>query len=681
MNIDDPRITAYALNELQGQEKIDFEKELEQYPEILEEIEIIRAFTGELSDELQQEEILELSEEIREVILNEAKPISVVNFRRRWVQVAAAVVVVACIGIWFANQAPPEPKTVVLEMEHKVNLSTELSQDSEVSEPSLLKDTVAIADSLNEHSADMFAPSIPSRNMPRAKAKKESSIPAYKPTEADISYSIAPSMPKPNPPVGEKYGKYQENNFATVLEKPLSTFSIDVDTASYSNVRSRIMQGYLPNPDSVRIEELINYFHYQYQNPKKGHPFSTSIEVADSPWSEGNKLIRIGLQGKVIKNENRPQSNLVFLLDVSGSMSDFNKLPLLKLGLMDMVMKLNEKDHVGIVVYAGSAGVVLQPTRCDEAGKEKVLEALTRLQSGGSTNGEGGIREAYRLVEKNFIKGGTNRVILATDGDFNVGTSNRDELVKLVKQKAKSKAYLTVLGFGHGNLNDYMMEEISNQGNGNYFFIDNAKESTRVLCQKISGTLVTIAKDVKIQVEFNPALIHSYRLVGYDNLKLRDEDFNDDKKDAGEIGAGHQVTAIYEIVPKGSANAKPNVDALKYQTTAKVDTEQKEKVKENTKGKYADELMTVKLRYKSPEGGPSSLMTFPLKNTIESFKEASPSLRFATSVAAYGMLLKQSQFAGDVTYSSILEWIEQIPNLDDDQKEFLRLVKRTKELN
>ena len=483
--------------------------------------------------------------------------------------------------------------------------------------------------------------------------------------------AVAPISPVPVEGNTERYGQYLENTFGLVNESPLTTFSIDVDTASYTNLRRKLLDGYFPHKDAVRIEEMINYFDYDYPQPEVGRPFSVNTEVAASPWTEGNKLVRIGLQGKEVKVEKRPSSNLVFLIDVSGSMSSSDKLPLLKEGFQKMVSQLNEKDRVAIVVYAGNAGVVLEPTICDQRGRDLVIGALGRLNSGGSTNGAGGINEAYRLVQKNFIQGGTNRVILATDGDFNVGVSHDQGLIGLVQEKAKEKAYLTVLAFGQGNLNDRMMEEISNKGNGNYFYIDSAKEGTKVLCEKISSTLVTIAKDVKIQVEFNPALVHSYRLIGYDNRKLKNEDFNDDKKDAGEIGAGHNVTAIYEIVPVGSANARPKVDGLKYQP---------KKVEEPVKevNEFTDELLTVKLRYKSPEGGPSTLIKHPVKNKNAKFNDASKDFIFSSSVAAFGMLLKSSEYCGDATFSDVEKWIanNKATKSDEEREELLSLVRK-----
>ena len=490
--------------------------------------------------------------------------------------------------------------------------------------------------------------------------------------------AVAAPIPNGRPIEGntERYGQYLENTYQIASKEALSTFSIDVDTASYTNIRRKLQNGYFPHKDAVRIEEMINYFDYDYPQPEAGRPFSVTTEVADCPWNPGNKLVKIGLQGKEVKVDKRPSSNLVFLIDVSGSMSSSDKLPLLKEGFQKMVAQLNEKDRVGIVVYAGNAGVVLEPTVCDERGRDLVIGALARLNSGGSTNGAGGINEAYKLVQKNFIPGGTNRVILATDGDFNVGVSHDKGLIGLVKEKAKEKAYLTVLGFGQGNLNDRMMEEISNKGNGNYYFIDSAKESTKVLCEKISSTLVTIAKDVKIQVDFNPDNVHSYRLVGYDNRRLKNEDFNDDKKDAGEIGAGHSVTAFYEIVPVGSANARPKVEGSKYTPV------EKEEEAPAVKRVFSDELLTVRLRYKSPEGGPSTLVKYPVKNNSSKFSDASKDFIFSSSIAAFGMVLKGSEYVGETTYADIDRWISQSKSTkeNEDRVELLDLVRQAQRM-
>lgn len=441
---------------------------------------------------------------------------------------------------------------------------------------------------------------------------------------------------------GDKYDFIVEKSFVPVREQPLSTFSIDVDTASYSKTRMHLLQqNSLPPADAVRIEELVNYFDYDYSPPVGNEPFSVNVEVASAPWHPQHRLARIGLKGRELQQQ-RPSSNLVFLLDVSGSMDYHNKLPLVKEGLRMLTSHLGENDRVAIVVYAGAAGLVLPPTHGDN--KHRIFDALDQLHAGGSTNGGQGIELAYHVATQNFIKGGVNRVILCSDGDFNVGTTSTGALVRLAEQHAKAGVFLSVLGFGMGNHNDAMMEELSNKANGNYAFIDSEAEARKVLCDQINSTLVTIAKDVKIQIEFNPAHVAAYRLIGYENRHLEAHEFNDDKKDAGEIGAGHTVTALYEIVPVGEAGDTgiPTIDPLKYQTTQS----------ENTDG---DELMTVKLRYKQPDGHKSQLIVAPVKNTPVQFEQATSDFRFASAVAAFGMLLRKSEHLPNANYASILE--------------------------
>ncbi|HYH86873.1 MAG TPA: VWA domain-containing protein, partial [Pyrinomonadaceae bacterium] len=363
----------------------------------------------------------------------------------------------------------------------------------------------------------------------------------------------------------EAYAKIDENPFLEAARAPLSTFSIDVDTASYSNTRRFLTEGRLPPKDAVRIEELVNYFSYDYPQPAGSAPFSVTTEVAECPWNAKHKLVHIGLQGKRVSNEDMPPANLVFLLDVSGSMNAPDKLPLVKSALRMLTGQLGARDRVAIVVYAGSSGLVLDSTPGDRKGE--IVGALERLQAGGSTNGGDGIQLAYRVAQDNFIQGGTNRVILATDGDFNVGVTGDDALVRLIEEKRRGGVFLSVFGFGTGNLNDSMMEKLADKGNGNYAYIDGDAEARKALGEQVGGTLVTIAKDVKIQVEFNPRLVAGYRLIGYENRLLADRDFNDDTKDAGEIGAGHTVTALYEIVPAGQKVENPGIDELKYAQT------------------------------------------------------------------------------------------------------------------
>lgn len=440
----------------------------------------------------------------------------------------------------------------------------------------------------------------------------------------------------------EQYDAISENVYKWAKQTPLSTFSIDVDAASYSNVRRMIMDGALPPVDAVRVEEMINYFTYDYSQPTNGHPFSVETEVAQAPWNPSHQLVQIGIQGEQIDADNLPPSNLVFLLDVSGSMGSHDKLPLLKKGFKLLVNQLREEDYVSIVVYAGSSGLVLPPTSGYE--KDTILEALDRLQSGGSTAGAQGIKQAYDVALKNFREDANNRVILATDGDFNVGVSSDKALVKLIEEKRDHGIFLSVLGFGTGNLKDSKMEKIADHGNGNYYYIDNLLEAKKVLVSEMGGTLHTIAKDVKIQVEFNPANVQAYRLIGYENRLLADEDFNDDKKDAGELGSGHTVTALYEVVPVGATidSGLLDVDPLKYQTP-----------KTPTQG-LSDEIMTVKLRYKEPQGDSSELITHVIKTT-EVNETLSENLSFSAAVASFGMLLRDSKFKGDATFDLVDE--------------------------
>ncbi|MCH8047648.1 MAG: VWA domain-containing protein [Planctomycetes bacterium] len=470
---------------------------------------------------------------------------------------------------------------------------------------------------------------------------------------------------------GDRYATINDNPFLTTSKHPLSTFSIDVDTASYANTRRFLMESdMIPPAGSVRIEELVNYFTYDYPQPKADVPFSAHLEVAGCPWSAKHRLVRVGLRGKQIDRGQRPPSNLVFLLDVSGSMQSPDKLPLLVQGMMLLVDNLAATDRVAIVVYAQNTGLVLPSTPGDEKGA--IRSALSQLRAGGSTAGGDGIRLAYRVAKENLIKGGVNRVLLCTDGDFNVGTSNTAELVELVEKQAKGGVQLSVLGFGRGNLNDAMMEEISNKGDGNYSYIDSFSEARKVLGEQMSGTLVTIAKDVKIQIEFNPARVAGYRLIGYENRRLADEDFNDDTKDAGEIGAGHTVTALYEIVPAGQQVSAGSVDKLKYQSEGKL-----------TGAADSDELLTLKIRYKDPDAPQSKLLEFTAQDDGKAFAKASRDFQFASAVASFGMLLRNSPHKGDATYDAVLEIAGSAVGQDEHKyrAEFLQMVRRAKRIS
>ncbi len=470
-----------------------------------------------------------------------------------------------------------------------------------------------------------------------------------------------------NPSI-EEYNKIHENGFKPAKNEPLSTFSIDVDRASYSNVRRFLNLGQKVQPDAVRIEEMINYFDYDYPKPKNDHPYSITTEFSECPWQPNHKLLHFGLQGKKIPMDNLPPSNIVFLLDVSGSMNEENKLPLLKSSIKLLVNNLRQVDKISIVVYAGAAGMVLQPTAGSD--KAKILEAIDNLQAGGSTAGGAGIELAYKTAGENFVKGGNNRIILCTDGDFNVGVSNQNELEDLIIKKRESGVYLTCLGFGMGNYKDNKIETLANKGNGNYSYIDNIQEANKTLVTEFGGTLFTIAKDVKVQIEFNPSVVQAYRLVGYENRLLNNEDFKDDKKDAGEMGAGHTVTVIYEIIPVG-VNSKwvKEIDSLKYQ---------------NNQIKPGDikEVATVKTRYKKPDGNTGIDFNIPVENKIIPFEKTSDNYRFSASVAMFGMLLKNSEYKGTATYYKVTELAEKSKGKDSEgyKSEFVRLVKIAKTL-
>lgn len=447
---------------------------------------------------------------------------------------------------------------------------------------------------------------------------------------------------------GESYTRIIENEMKEVAREPLSTLSIDVDTASYANVRRFLNQNMTPPPDAVRIEELVNYFPTDEEGPAHGakEPFGVRIELAPCPWQPVHRLARIAIKGREM-DRNRKPSNLVFLVDVSGSMSEPAKLPLVQQSLRMLTEQLGEGDHVTMVVYAGSSGVVLPPTSGEK--KAEILVAIDRLSAGGSTHGSAGIKLAYEQAVAGFIKGGVNRVILCTDGDFNVGVSSPEELEKLIKHKAKTGVFLSVLGFGSGNLKDRTMETLADKGNGNYAYIDSLSEARKVLVEQMSGTLDTIAKDVKIQVEFNPALVRSYRLIGYENRLLAKEDFNDDTKDAGEIGAGHSVVALYEVVPAtlpAGAESRPAVDSLKYQTPAVAPAQL-------AKAAQSGEVMTVKLRYKEPDSSLSKLIEAPVKDEGKTLTASSSEYKFSAAVAGFGLLLRDSAYKGTLSWETV----------------------------
>jgi len=482
-----------------------------------------------------------------------------------------------------------------------------------------------------------------------------------------MSVQVAP------PPVAdnESYKGINENGFKTVESEPLSTFSVDVDAASYSNVRRFINNGQLPPADAVRIEEMINYFHYNIAGPTNNEPVAIHTELSAAPWNSNHRLLRIGLKAKTIANDKLPASNLVFLIDVSGSMYEPNKLPLVQSSLKMLVNQLRPQDRVAIVVYAGAAGVVLPATSGDK--KTTINNAIDNLQAGGSTAGGAGIKLAYKIAMENFMKGGNNRVMLATDGDFNVGASSDDDMEKLIEKERESGISLSVLGFGMGNYKDSKMETLADKGNGNYAYIDNITEARKTLISEFGGTLFTIAKDVKLQVEFNPGKVQAYRLLGYENRALNKEDFNNDKKDAGDMGSGHTVTAFYEIIPAGvKDDYSGSVDPLKYQ-----------KPKPLPYSSSSDEMLTIKFRYKQPTSAVSKMSHVEVYDKPVALNSTSTDFRFAAAVAEFGMLLRDSQFKQHSTYDQAIKMARAAKGDDSEgyRAEFIKLAESAKLLN
>ncbi len=467
----------------------------------------------------------------------------------------------------------------------------------------------------------------------------------------------------------EEYPTFEENRFLSAQTHALSTFSLDVDVASYGNMRRIINQGQMPDKDVIRTEELINYFSYDYPGPTGEDPVNITTEVAPCPWKNQHKIVKIGIKAKEIPTQNLPYSNFVFLIDVSGSMEGPTRLELVKSSLKLLVNNLRDKDRVAIVVYAGAAGEVLPST--SGKNRQKILEALDNLSAGGSTAGGEGIQLAYKVAEKNFISKGNNRIILCTDGDFNVGISSTSELEKLIETKRETGIYLTVLGYGMGNYKDNKLQILSQKGNGNHAYIDNIQEANKVLVSEFGSTVYTVANDVKLQIEFNPIYVNYYRLIGYETRLLNDEDFNDDKKDAGELGSGHTVTALYEIIPAGIENPyQGKVDDLKYQ-----------KDKKSTKD-YSSEMLTVKLRYKKPGSSESKKLEVPVSSIIDETKPASKDFKFAMSLAMFGQLLRDSEFKGDATYTKAINLAKE--GIDNDEygyrREFIRLAEAVNQM-
>ncbi len=646
---DDPRLTAYALGELPPDERAEFEQRLQQDPAARQLVEEIRATVASLSDALADEPLPEPMKKSSAKtaivagrdprVLDGGRPMSPGNSLGKKIKFphfyyVTAGLAAACFAVYFAYWDQNRPL-------HEVKKYIEV---------------------------------------PLAQAKEPGSFSLELPAPAEESDGGA-LMSRSSSSNTETYDFHRDSEFQKVADNPVSTFAADVDTASYSNVRRFLADGKRPPVDAVRIEELVNYFPYDYTGPdtqqqgegtlptaKQRAPLAAQLEVASAPWAPEHRLVRIGLKGREIPDAVRPAANLVFLLDVSGSMNEPKKLPLVKQSLRLLVDKLHADDRVAIAVYAGASGLALPSTPASH--KEEILDAIDRLEAGGTTNGAMGIQLAYDLAQANFVKGGVNRVILATDGDFNVGMSSEGELVRLIEEKAKSGVFLSVLGFGTGNVKDATMEQLADRGNGNYAYIDSLAEARKTLVEQAGGTLVTIAKDVKLQVEFNPAQVQAYRLIGYENRLLAKEDFNNDKVDAGEIGAGHTVTALYEIVPPGEdMKALPAVDSLKYQTpVASAGTP------------ASDELLTVKVRYKEPDSDTSDRLEFPLFDRGARFADATADFKFASAVAAFGMILRDSPHKGSATIVDVEAWGR--AGLGNDaggyRKEFLGLVERSR---
>ena len=682
-----PRWTAYVLGELEERERAEFEKEMESTSDADAILAETRDAVTLLREGFASGKPVYLSAEQRRALEVEAAP-GVPWFRNRlhWAMggaVAAAVllgvVTITVPDLLRSRQAADG-----------VGLLSSVEAPSAVAPPA--------ADSVErERNARI------DRGL-QVEAITQRGVPGGLPTEYPAA--AAPPAPPPPPPVGspgnrgvlggrlrahpgdvggvrpdrsapgvigraqfntEEYDRILDNPFVAVREDPLATFSIDVDTAAYANVRRFLNQLTRPPRDAVRIEEMVNYFTYDYAGPTGEHPVRIHTEVAVAPWTPEHRLLRVGVQGREVPLEKRAPSNLVFLIDVSGSMEDADKLPLLKDGMKLLVKQLGENDRVAIVVYAGASGMVLPSTPGDQ--KQQLLRALDRLAAGGSTNGGAGIELAYDTAAAHFIKGGTNRVILSTDGDFNVGVTGHGALTRLIEEKAETGVFLSVLGFGTGNYNDAGLEALAHRGNGNYAYIDSIREARKVLVEQMSGTLITIAKDVKIQVEFNPAEVNAYRLIGYENRVLEHQDFNDDTKDAGEIGSGHTVTALFEVVPTGVDLPLPGADPLKYQTPARLS-------EDASRG----ELLTVKVRYKEPDGELSRRMEVAVADRGVRLAEASTDYRFAAAVAGFGMILRDSPHKGSATLDSILRLAEASLGRDEEgyRAEFVELVRKAR---
>jgi Ca-activated chloride channel family protein len=688
----DPRITAYAVGELESREREIFESELSASSTLQNEVAAIALLADKLAAGPRKHE--RFDPEMRDWMLNRCLDNQKSRLRAKrtivWIGLGLAAGLLAYVGFDRTTFKPTPFQNILLLPQDPVSqyqaapeVVSEITSHSKMLAADSRKTTQfqarmpasrSVAEL--EHSAADRSNRIPaSEHIMRLDPPAASPVACRSVGASDSAIRFRAHSAQRIAPPGqefnsESYAPIREVEFVTARENPLSTFSIDVDTASYSNVRRFLEQEMIPPADAIRTEELINYFRYDYPQPSGENAFSVNLEMNRAPWNPEHELVRVGLKGREISAEGRGPANLVFLVDVSGSMNSPDKLPLLQRSLSALVENLSDDDRVAIVTYAGSSGLVLDSTQ--GKAKREILDAIANLRSGGSTNGSGGIKQAYETARQNFLKGGNNRVILCTDGDFNVGVTDQGGLQKLIETERESGVFLSVLGFGTGNLKDSTMETLADKGNGNYAYIDSISEGRKVLVEQMGSTLFTIAKDVKIQVEFNPARVAGYRLIGYENRLLAKEDFNNDKIDAGEIGAGHTVTALYEIIPAGqSVQGSPSVDPLKYQQP-----EQKVVTASN-------EILTVKVRYKAPDGKKSSLIEIPLAaSEIPSADKASEDFRFAAAVAAFGMKLRGSPHVGEIKWAEIQDIARGALGKDPGsyRAEFLTLIEKAKTL-
>jgi Ca-activated chloride channel family protein len=668
---DESKLTAYALGELPARERAEVEACLAESEALRRELEEIHSTVAALRDALAAEPHVELSPQQRAAIEEQAQKARVVRFPMarilfgpRALAIAASLVVVA-LGSWTTFQSrrsadlpPVQPRTFGAQPVVPPALPTIAPPASLAGGPGGIEGGVVggvVGGTIDRSALERL------RSLGYVQGGEARHVaPIEVPPEGSIRSPSAEFTT-------EAYDHIGDNPFILVSQDPRSTFSVDVDTASYSIVRRFLTGGTLPPKDAVRIEELVNYFRYDYASPAGPEPFAVHMETASCPWKPDHRLVRIGIKGRELPRGERPPANLVFLLDVSGSMHAANKLPLVQAAMKLLVNELGRKDRVAIVVYAGAEGLALPSTSIES--KAAIVDVLDRLEAGGTTHGSAGLKLAYETAEKHFIKGGVNRVILATDGDFNVGITNQGELIRLIEEKAKSGVLLTALGFGMGNLKDSTLEKLADHGNGNYAYIDTLWEARKVLVDQIGATLVTIAKDVKLQLEFNPSAVKAFRLIGYENRVLAHQDFNDDGKDAGDIGAGHTVTALYEVVPAGGDVEVPGVDPLKYQEPSRPGARAK-----------SDEVLTLKLRHKLPEGDKSALMEVTLRDERRAFEGASTDFRFAAAVASFGMVLRDSPYRGAANLDKTLKWAKASLGDDDGslRAEFVTLVDRAR---